>query len=247
MVSLISLLTDLHNQTSTPRKTVVFFSSCNSVDFHYQVFGKCQPQGTLHILVFDRLSAGVLSNDEMATPKNPCLSALFGAKATQTRVFKLHGNIPHAQRVETFTAFSNASTSSVLLCTDVAARGLDLRITTAIQYDPPTASADYVHRAGRTARIGQEGTSILFLRPSEVEYVSVLDQKGMVLKERRVNDMLSRGVGMGKPFNRDVEDLATKCQLAIENFVASDPKVHPIDGWLIVAGTRSSRCVCDND
>uniref|UniRef100_A0AAY4ELG6 ATP-dependent RNA helicase n=1 Tax=Denticeps clupeoides TaxID=299321 RepID=A0AAY4ELG6_9TELE len=58
---------------------------------------------------------------------------------------------------------------------DVAARGLDLpQVTWIVQYNPPCSVAEYVHRVGRTARIGTRGCSLLFLTPSEVAYMDVL-------------------------------------------------------------------------
>ncbi|KAL0193456.1 hypothetical protein M9458_011752, partial [Cirrhinus mrigala] len=42
------------------------------------------------------------------------------------------------------------------------------------QYNPPVSAAEYVHRVGRTARIGAQGSSLLFLTPSETAFVDVL-------------------------------------------------------------------------
>eukprot|EP00897_Mesotaenium_endlicherianum_P001756 jgi/Mesen1/1608/ME000134S00721 len=54
----------------------------------------------------------------------------------------------------------------VLLCTDVAARGLDIPgVDSIIQYDPPQDPKAFVHRAGRTARMGRAGTALVFLTP----------------------------------------------------------------------------------
>ena len=40
-----------------------------------------------------------------------------------------------------------------------------------VQYNPPTTTADYVHRVGRTARIGAKGSSLIFMLPSEANFV----------------------------------------------------------------------------
>lgn len=45
------------------------------------------------------------------------------------------------------------------------------------QYNIPGSAADYVHRVGRTARIGKEGQALLFLAPSEVEYIRILEEQ----------------------------------------------------------------------
>jgi len=69
----------------------------------------------------------------------------------------------------------------ILLCTDVAARGLDLPAVDYIfQYDAPEDTADYVHRVGRTARMGRKGQAILFLTASEMEYLDILKQRAII-------------------------------------------------------------------
>lgn len=100
------------------------------------------------------------------------------------QVHKLHGNIPHKQRHTILTNFSDCSDrekqSSILIATDVAARGLNLPfVDWIIQYDPPCETADYIHRAGRAARAGRAGHALLFLLPSEVKYTEVLKLRGL--------------------------------------------------------------------
>jgi superfamily II DNA/RNA helicase len=54
----------------------------------------------------------------------------------------------------------------VLLCTDVASRGVDIaRLTGVVNFDPPASTAQYVHRAGRTGRQGAHGCVVSLLRP----------------------------------------------------------------------------------
>lgn len=79
----------------------------------------------------------------------------------------------------------------VLLCTDVAARGLDFpAVSTIIQYDPAGDPAEYVHRVGRTARMGQQGEALLFLLHSEMPYIDLLQQRGMQLQPERAEAVL---------------------------------------------------------
>lgn len=69
----------------------------------------------------------------------------------------------------TSTSDNGANQKGVLICTDVAARGLDMpQIDWIVHYDPPSDATSYIHRVGRTARIGNSGDSILFLAPHEV-------------------------------------------------------------------------------
>ena len=67
---------------------------------------------------------------------------------------------------------------------DVAARGLDLpSVDWIIQYNPPVSAEDYVHRVGRTARVGKCGEALIFLSPSETEFVSRLAARGIRYEE----------------------------------------------------------------
>ncbi|KAI6133323.1 DEAD-domain-containing protein [Pisolithus croceorrhizus] len=70
------------------------------------------------------------------------------------------------------------------LCTNVAARGLDIpRVDWIIQYDPPDDPRDYIHRVGRTARAGKVGKSLLFLLESELGFLRYLQQAKVPLNE----------------------------------------------------------------
>jgi len=65
---------------------------------------------------------------------------------------------------------------------DVAARGLDLaRVDWIVQYNMPGRPVDYIHRVGRTARIGITGRALLFVTPAEVDYIRVLRQHNIQL------------------------------------------------------------------
>lgn len=62
-----------------------------------------------------------------------------------------------------------------LLCTDVAARGLDIPdVQYIVQYDPPQDPSTFVHRVGRTARMGRTGKALVMLLPHETPYVDFL-------------------------------------------------------------------------
>jgi superfamily II DNA/RNA helicase len=64
----------------------------------------------------------------------------------------------------------------------VAARGLDLSaIDWIVQYNPPVTAEEYVHRVGRTARVGKCGQAIIFLAPPETDFVHRLANRGIRL------------------------------------------------------------------
>ena len=81
---------------------------------------------------------------------------------------------------------NHALESSALNLQDVASRGLDMpAVQWIIQYSAPTSPMDYIHRVGRTARIGHRGSALLFISPSEVDYlqiVSELNVRSVIIK-----------------------------------------------------------------
>jgi ATP-dependent RNA helicase DDX18/HAS1 len=98
-------------------------------------------------------------------------------------VLELHGRQKQAKRTATFFEFCNA-TSGILVCTDVAARGLDIpEVDWIIQFDPPDDPKEYIHRVGRTARAGKEGRALLFVLPSELGYLKYLKAARVELDE----------------------------------------------------------------
>lgn len=91
-----------------------------------------------------------------------------------TIVQAIHGKIKE-KRFKIFDDF-RSSESGVLLCTDVMCRGVDIpKVDWVIQYDPPSNAEAFVHRCGRTARIGNEGSAVLLLMPSETAYVEFIN------------------------------------------------------------------------
>ncbi|XP_034547560.1 probable ATP-dependent RNA helicase DDX31 [Notolabrus celidotus] len=149
---------------------------------------------------------------------------------------RLHGNMKQEERSEVFQEFST-SKSGVLFCTDVAARGLDLpQVTWIIQYTPPTAATEYVHRVGRTARIGGSGSSLLFLTPAETAFIAELANHNISLSEMKLSEILSclmlddtyKGRGKyhskssSKALEQETRERATVLQTEFENVVHSD-------------------------
>ncbi|KRZ13372.1 putative ATP-dependent RNA helicase pitchoune [Trichinella zimbabwensis] len=92
-------------------------------------------------------------------------------------VASIHGKQKQQKRTSTFFSFIKAQ-AGTLLCTDVAARGLDIpKVDWIVQYDPPDDPTDYIHRVGRTARgEGGQGNALLILQPSELKFLYYLKQ-----------------------------------------------------------------------
>jgi ATP-dependent RNA helicase DeaD len=84
-------------------------------------------------------------------------------KGNKIRAIAIHGGLSQNKRTQTIKTFNNGRVS-VLICTDVAARGLHIdNVSHVYNYDIPKDAKDYVHRIGRTARAGEEGKAINFL------------------------------------------------------------------------------------
>lgn len=89
----------------------------------------------------------------------------------------LHGDIRQAQRERTLRSFRDGRIS-VLVATDVAARGLDIpNVDLVIHYEVANDSETFVHRSGRTGRAGKEGTAILMHTPSQRRTLDLLEQE----------------------------------------------------------------------
>ena len=141
--------------------------------------------------------------------------------STQSEVYKLHGDMIPKERNDVFRKFKRCK-KGILLSTDVAARGLDLpRVNWIIQYSCPTQIEDYIHRVGRTARIGSEGEALLFLLPSEVKYVSALETKNIDMQKFGLFDILKHlDPKSGKKYNQcAIERLATDVQNKLESLL----------------------------
>ncbi len=83
----------------------------------------------------------------------------------------IHGNKSQTARVTALENFK-AGKTKVLVATDIAARGIDIsELSHVFNYDLPEVPETYVHRIGRTARAGADGTAVSFCAPEEQEYL----------------------------------------------------------------------------
>jgi len=230
-VTLLSLLRQkLIKMPSLPKKSqskaIVFMSTTDSVDFHWSAFAGMQMKQEVS-------TAPIADNSLSVTcPVLPNIP-----------VFRLHGNLDLATRLSTLKAFTQSSEyGSVLLCTSVAARGLDIPfVKTVVQFDLPTegGASEYIHRVGRTARAGQKGEAWAFLLPSETGWVKWVEERMSEaatntseqevevvnqLKEVTVEFLLKEGFG-GK--GSEYESRSTDVQMAFERWVEAASKVGP--------------------
>lgn len=101
-------------------------------------------------------------------------------KLVGRKVFKVHGQMTQAARDRSLLNYRR-SVGGLLVCTDVAARGLDFPdITTVIQTTASIETASYIHKIGRTGRAGKTGESILFNSPAEANFVRILKKEKQI-------------------------------------------------------------------
>jgi len=89
---------------------------------------------------------------------------------------QLHGDMSQPARTETLEKFKNGE-MTYLVCSDVAARGLDIQdLSHVFNLDIPTHAEDYVHRIGRTGRAGREGRAFTITTPDEGKYIVAIEK-----------------------------------------------------------------------
>nr|KAJ0200468.1 hypothetical protein LSAT_V11C600304310 [Lactuca sativa] len=101
----------------------------------------------------------------------------------------ISGQMTQTKRLENLSKFK-AGICTILICTDVASRGLDIpSVDMVINYDIPTNSKDYIHRVGRTARAGRSGVAISLVNQYELEwYIQIEKLIGKKLPEFEVQE-----------------------------------------------------------
>ncbi|RPA84150.1 P-loop containing nucleoside triphosphate hydrolase protein [Ascobolus immersus RN42] len=158
---------------------------------------------------------------------SPMLNLLLPGKASP-----LHSTMPQKSRLRYLERFSDPNNKNgILIATDVAARGLDIKgVEMVIHYHVPRTADMYVHRSGRTARAGDKGISVILCSPEEVLGVRRLvtkvhqekGSKNTSLKsfdvDRTLTSRLKRRVELAKKIT-DAE-VSTKKQGAEENWIA---------------------------
>jgi len=224
LVTLSAILKRAFARRGSVMKAIVFISCADSVDFHFSLFsrplevsaedGEAQPEAPI-------ITKTELTKDTVAH------GTAFSSNTNSVILHKLHGSLAQNIRTATLKAFTQSIEPCVLVCTDVASRGLDLpNVDYVIEYDPPFSADDHLHRVGRTARAGKDGRALIFLLPGdEEEYVSILasgykDGKKS-LTHHTSEDLLRKGFG---GTGREWEERATEWQLEVERWTQESPK-----------------------
>ena len=129
----------------------------------------------------DRLLNHILSAEDIGhtivftSTKRQADQLANGLQANGYRARALHGDMNQRQRTRTIEQLRNGKIS-ILVATDVAARGIDVQsITHVINYDLPRNVEDYVHRIGRTGRAGATGTALSFAAAKDAPLVKRIE------------------------------------------------------------------------
>jgi ATP-dependent RNA helicase DDX31/DBP7 len=154
------------------KKIIVFVSNCDAVNFL---------SALLPGLEFDMASLNRFYDHEDSKPSE-------GFKLLNVNVYKLHGKMDHSQRKEIFKEF-NKPGPSVLISTDVASRGLDFpHVDWIVHYDVNPDPKEYLNRMGRTARLDNAGSSLIFLMRNEVKMLETN------LNKFKINELKPGGI-----------------------------------------------------
>jgi ATP-dependent RNA helicase DDX31/DBP7 len=206
---LVVLIALLRQAISSGKSKIMVFLSCtDSVDFHWSALGGV------------RMTAGEeASKTDKASPLQKESDLL-----PSTSVFKLHGSLSQHERQSSLKLFSQCKQSAVLICTSVASRGLDLDISLVVQMDAPSEKGvdEYLHRIGRTARVGVSGESWLLLLPSEEGCVAAYEKamgsgNRSTIVQREPDEILRKGFTAQDLYQTQIR--ATEVQMAFEKWV----------------------------
>lgn len=194
-------------------RVIVFMSTCATVDFHFQLIAAMSK-----VRGGDKVAAGLADVADLAAP-------------LRGNIYRLHGDVEQSQRSKTLKDYCNSEVG-ILLCTDVAARGLDMpEVQWIIQFDSPAETSEYVHRIGRTARRGAAGSALLMLRPCEAKYLTLLKQHGMNLVELAESALLDglcdshHGLAGGSRRREVSSRRSRQMQLMVERMVSDSEQL----------------------
>ena len=265
LVTLAALLKHTFARKGSVMKAIVFLSCADSVDFHFSVFARKEKQapkgstkseqnikinaprqGNTLPTATEASSESAAKQELVDLPTVALASNLASKLNPNLTLFQLHGSLEQKLRTATLKSFTKCSDPAILLCTDVASRGLDLpNIDLVIEYDPPFSTNDHLHRVGRTARAGKEGRACCFLMPGEEEgYVSILKAcaGGAHVKTEGAEEALRKGFARNKSTvdaSAKWDEQATEWQLEIERWVLDDRRAGDLARKAFISHVRA--------
>ncbi|MBP9906676.1 MAG: DEAD/DEAH box helicase [Rhodoferax sp.] len=148
-------------------------ATASTVEQHFYAVGEDDKRHALHQILRQRelKQAFVFVNSKLGCARLARSLEREGLKTTA-----LHGDKSQDERLKALDAFKKGEVD-LLVCTDVAARGLDIKDVPAVfNFDVPFNAEDYVHRIGRTGRAGQSGLAVSFASKSDARLVADIER-----------------------------------------------------------------------
>ncbi|XP_064114900.1 probable ATP-dependent RNA helicase DDX31 [Macrobrachium nipponense] len=236
------------------RKIIIFFATQDMVDYHTALFSQVlskywndnkprKEEKSSLTRRAERVLAGYEDeSEEDSSSDDDDVEEEVEEQEGAISFQKLHGNMTQEDRSSVFRTFKEAS-AGVLMCTDVAARGLDLpKVCWIVQFNAACTAADYVHRVGRTARVDASGSALIFLAPAESSYIQMLESHKIILQEVKMQKVLGTLKFISseaKSQHHALEESATGLQLRVENLLLSDKHLHDLARKAYVSFVRS--------
>ena len=153
----------------------------------FSVDGDDKRRAVRHILKErDLRQAFIFTNSKLG-----CARLARALERDGLRCAALHGDKSQDERLKALEAFK-AGEVDLLVCTDVAARGLDIKDVPAVfNYDVPFNAEDYVHRIGRTGRAGASGLAVTLVAPGDARLVAEVEK--LIKKKAQVQPLALPG------------------------------------------------------
>ncbi|CDS50554.1 ATP-dependent RNA helicase Bcep18194_A5658 [Polaromonas sp. CG9_12] len=148
-------------------------ATASTVEQHFYSVGADDKRRALHQILKARgmKQAFVFVNSKLGCAKLARSLEREGLKTTA-----LHGDKSQDERLKALEAFKSGEVD-LLVCTDVAARGLDIKDVPAVfNFDVPFNAEDYIHRIGRTGRAGASGLAVSFVASSDQRLVTDIEK-----------------------------------------------------------------------
>lgn len=223
LVTLLAVMKRAFARRGSVMKAIVFLSCADSVDFHFALFSRPATDAEKKENEDGEEAPLPPASKVELTKDTVAVAAAFSSSTNNVTLHKLHGSLPQNIRTATLKSFSDSKEPCVLICTDVASRGLDLpNVDYVVEYDPPFAAEDHLHRIGRTARAGKAGRALIFLLPGPEEgYSTILKQHSPSTTAHTSDELIRKGFG---GVGREWEERATEWQLDIERWALDSPK-----------------------
>ena len=148
-------------------------AAASTVEQHFYSVGADDKRRALHQILKQRdmKQAFVFVNSKLGCARLARSLEREGLKTTA-----LHGDKSQEERLKALDSFKKGEVD-LLVCTDVAARGLDIKDVPAVfNFDVPFNAEDYVHRIGRTGRAGASGLAVSFVASSDIRLVTDIEK-----------------------------------------------------------------------